>query len=232
MTPYHVNLKPEIGLPPSDGRVAFPIEGSLSVEVMEKGTVVAQDEDPSQLSERLPQHLRGYQTGLRSFISAPVTTGDQVTAVIHFYATYPDAYGPNEVAFAEKIAGQISGAVAMARLYAEIERTQSELRESEERHRALLENNVDALAVVVDGLIEYANPALFRMFGWTETDLKGTSVLDYVVPEERSRARDRIESLEGGERSSHRSTGYGGQMERKSSSRSNQESSHTTARMQ
>ena len=75
------------------------------------------------------------------------------------------------------------------------EEAEAALRVSEERNSALLDNNVDALVVVVDGSIEYANPALCRMVGRTEAEMLGTPVLDYVVPEDRSRARDRIASL-------------------------------------
>ena len=155
--PRHMIVNSEIDLPPRDGRVAFPLEGSVSAEVVEKGTpVVIHCEDPRQLGERFPQ-LRRYQAGIRSFLAVPVNAGDQVTAVLHFSATDPDAYGPNEMAFAEKVATQISGAVAIARLYADLETKESQLEGSEERNRAIVEAIPDLIfRVREDGtLLDY-----------------------------------------------------------------------------
>ena len=138
--PRHVTVNSEIHLPRRDGRVAFPLEGSVSGEVVGRGTpVVVQYEDPSQPGGRFPQLLEWFQAGIRSFLAVPVTAGDQVTAVLHFSATDPDAYGPNEVAFAEKVATQISGAVAISRLYADLARQESQLKESEEKNRAIVQ---------------------------------------------------------------------------------------------
>ena len=146
VTPRHLTVNSEIDLPTRDGRVAFPLEGSLSGEVVKRGAVVAvRAETESQLTEKTSRLLRGYRSGIRSFLAVPVWAGDQVTAVIHFSTADPDAYGPNEVAFAEKVAIQISGAVAIARLYADLETRDSQLQGSEERNRAIVQTIPDLI---------------------------------------------------------------------------------------
>ena len=65
------------------------------------------------------------------------------------------------------------------------ERRQSEqaLRDSESRNRAILETVVDGIITIDErGLIESANPAAERLFGYTEAELKGRNV-KFLMPE-------------------------------------------------
>ncbi len=68
------------------------------------------------------------------------------------------------------------------------------LRESEERHRTLLEMSPDGIVVHVDGLVVYANAAACRIMGTDDPDhLLGRPVLDWVHPRHRAVVRSRIE---------------------------------------
>lgn len=77
------------------------------------------------------------------------------------------------------------------------QRTQAEhdLRESQERHRQLLELSPNAIVIHCDGLIVYANPAAARLHGANAPgEIVGKTALDLVHPEwrERVQARQRI----------------------------------------
>jgi PAS domain S-box-containing protein len=78
-----------------------------------------------------------------------------------------------------------------ARLSSEIERqisAETELRRSEERSRAVVENSVDAILVSHSGLCTLVNPAALRMFGYErEEELLGCSVLKLIAVSERDR---------------------------------------------
>ena len=78
--------------------------------------------------------------------------------------------------------------------------TERRLRESEERHRTLLDKNLDGVGLVRDGKIIYANPVLCEMMGCEREEVIGRSPREFTVPEDRERLDRRIvEVLAGGE---------------------------------
>jgi diguanylate cyclase (GGDEF)-like protein/PAS domain S-box-containing protein len=59
------------------------------------------------------------------------------------------------------------------------------LRRSEERHRALIENSYDAIALLDEqGIITYASPATTRLLGYRLEDFVGKSAFSFVHPED------------------------------------------------
>ena len=67
----------------------------------------------------------------------------------------------------------------------ERKRTQEELRTSEERLKALVQNASDAICVVdANTIIQYASPAVERLIGVRPADLVGTSATLYVHPDD------------------------------------------------
>ncbi|MGE5258516.1 MAG: PAS domain S-box protein [Hyphomicrobiales bacterium] len=75
------------------------------------------------------------------------------------------------------------------------ERKQAEdaLRESEERHRQIVESSTDAILVRSGDIIIYANPAALKLFRASHAgELIGKRYLDLVHPDDRSESVDRI----------------------------------------
>lgn len=73
------------------------------------------------------------------------------------------------------------------------------LRESETRYRSLVELSPDGVLVHVNGVIRYANPAVFEMFGTKDKkDLIGRSVLEFIHPDNRELVKARLEEYQGG----------------------------------
>ena len=72
---------------------------------------------------------------------------------------------------------------------------ESLLRESEENLRALTEGIADGVAVVVDGKILLCNSAMADLVGSTVEQLLGTEVIDYLHPDDRERAAERIRDI-------------------------------------
>jgi PAS domain S-box-containing protein len=64
-----------------------------------------------------------------------------------------------------------------------------------EWHRALFEKYVDGVALVVESLVEYINPALARMSGYSAGEARGRPPAEFVVPEDRARLRDRVNAI-------------------------------------
>ena len=91
-------------------------------------------------------------------------------------------------------AGTLSGMVGVSRDITERRRATEALRESEEKYRTLFEQSVDAINIVgVDGRVIEANPAWFRLFGYTPEDMSSYSARDaYIEPEGRARFLEKI----------------------------------------
>ena len=66
-----------------------------------------------------PGLIPQYHSGLRSFISVPLTYKDETIGVLHFSSVKPNAYSDYEVGLAGLIAAQIAGAIENSHLHAE-----------------------------------------------------------------------------------------------------------------
>ncbi len=65
------------------------------------------------------------------------------------------------------------------------------LLESEEKYRTVIENAVEAVFVLQDGMIKFFNPSVPQLTELSEEDLQTTPFLEFVHPEDRAAARDR-----------------------------------------
>ena len=73
----------------------------------------------------------------------------------------------------------------------ELRRTETALRESEIRFRAVFESSVDAIGVSKVGIHTFANPAYLALFGYeSNADIIGKPILDLIAPEEHPKIRE------------------------------------------
>ena len=69
-------------------------------------------------------------------------------------------------------------------------RMEQELKSSEQRFRALIDNSADAIALVTrHGIVTYASSSSCRVMGYTPDDLLGLSLIELVTPELRDAIR-------------------------------------------
>ena len=84
-------------------------------------------------------------------------------------------------------------------LEADRRQTESTLRSSEERFRAMIENATDLVTVLGrDGTILYQSPSVERILGWAPGELSGQKVLDWIHPSDHSAARTALGLLHAG----------------------------------
>ena len=77
------------------------------------------------------------------------------------------------------------GVVGIRTDITELKQREQALQESEERWRALVENNPEGIAIVVEQQLVYLNPAGCRVFGAGSADeLIGRNPLDFLAPED------------------------------------------------
>jgi PAS domain S-box-containing protein len=83
-------------------------------------------------------------------------------------------------------------------LFRNLKKSETALRESEERYRRLVELSFDAIGVHTGGEIVFLNPTAARLLGATEPEqILGKSVLDLVHPDYRGAVSERIQQVLG-----------------------------------
>ncbi|MDP6453668.1 MAG: GAF domain-containing protein [SAR202 cluster bacterium] len=105
----------------------YPLVGSLVGSVVhERSTVWINDVTSDQIESELPGLAPGYAAGIRSFLGVPLIHGDNLVAVLQVRSCEPRAYSDHHITLAERVGIQIAGAIANARLHADLEREAKE----------------------------------------------------------------------------------------------------------
>jgi PAS domain S-box-containing protein len=113
------------------------------------------------------------------------------------------------VALMKDAEGKVMGFVGISRDITQRKQTEEELRQSEERYRALFENANDAIVTfTLEGIVTSVNRGLEALLGWSREELIGQHYRKFVTPasvavgEERTRrflAGERLPSIFEGE---------------------------------
>jgi len=75
-----------------------------------------------ELTVQFPSFRHAREAGLKSLLAAPLIWWDGVVGTLNLHSKHPDPYGPDEQTFIGQVATQIAGAVANARLHADLGR--------------------------------------------------------------------------------------------------------------
>jgi PAS domain S-box-containing protein len=111
---------------------------------------------------------------LRAVVAAPVMGEDGLLGVLQAGHRTADAFGPDAVRLIEALAGQVSIAVANARLVERLAASQAGLEASEQRYRFLVENSPDIIyATDAEGHITYFSESAERTLGRSPAEVVG-----------------------------------------------------------
>lgn len=197
---------PHIGL-------RLKIESSLSGQCVRSGEILRCDdtEDDSRVDREACRRI-----GARSMIVVPLRHAEQVVGVLKVISSRTHAFDDRDVDTLRLMAGLIAAAMSHTRefearqaLLEERTAALARIRESEARFRAIFEGAGIGVAVVdLGGSIVQSNPALQRILGFSEAELRGKTIAEITHPEDIDADTELFEELIAGER-------HGYQMEKR-----------------
>jgi len=115
--------------------------------------------------------------GITSMLDVPVWFQGKVVGVIcHEHVGPAREWSGEDISFASSIASMISLALEESRW----QETMDALARSEEKYRQVVENASEAIAVVQDGRVRYANPQCTQLAGFSLEELYTKPFLDFV----------------------------------------------------
>ncbi|HEX7263735.1 MAG TPA: PAS domain S-box protein [Candidatus Dormibacteraeota bacterium] len=149
----------------------------LAGQVWESGSPIAITDVGAEGSAR---SAAAVATGLRGIAGFPVRSGRRVVGMISLHTWAPRPLDEGLAAVMNDIGSQIGE-------FVERKRAELALQESEKRMRSVLDNVSDGLATLDHtSVIESANPAVVKLFGYLEEELIGQSVDALIATTHRS----------------------------------------------
>ncbi len=162
-------------------------------------------EDYQTWSGRIPEKVLD---SLRSIVGIPLKYRGRVLGVIGLANVEDEkSFTGEDIATLERFAALALIALEKARLYADVrhelrerEKTESVLRESENRYRTFLESSPDPIVVYdMQGVVSYVNPAFEQTFKLSREELLGKQI-DFVPQKNWPETREAIKRMLSGKK--------------------------------
>jgi PAS domain S-box-containing protein len=155
-----------------DQNSVFPLTGSINEEIVRRRSgVLIQIENESELGGRFPRLSKDFRLGIRSVMTVPLISKDQVIGALHLRSLKPNAYTESDLRLAERVGNQIAGAIASAQLFMERNQAEEALREFESKFRDLVENSMAGVYLIQDNVFKYVNSRFAEIHGYELEDL-------------------------------------------------------------
>jgi len=186
----------------------LPLDGTAAEEIYKtRSSLFIHKENLEEAFRKFPKLNAALEAGMQSMIIVPLIRGDRVIGILNILSSQPNAYTRADVEIAEKVATQIAGAIANARLFRELRRTVEALKESELRNRNLVEAaGISGLGIVIfkgdqPGKVacQFANEEAQRITGYTGEELSRIPFHDILHPPHREAAMRHYQSHLGGD---------------------------------
>ena len=150
----------------------YPLKGSINEGVIRtRSGILIQNQEEGAL-RRFPALQSSFRAGIRSILTVPLISKDQVMGVLHFRSLQAGAYKEADVRLAERVGHQIAGAIANAELFVEQKRVERELSIERARFQTLAEHAPFGMLMVDKaGSFRYVNPKFEELFGYDLKDI-------------------------------------------------------------
>jgi signal transduction histidine kinase/DNA-binding response OmpR family regulator len=164
-----------------------PLIGTATEKVFKtkSGFIIQGKEEPEIITE-FPGDLPSLRSGIHSSIAMPLISNDQVIGSLILASIKDQAYTDNELRVAQRVANQISGAIANAQLLTERNRMEKEARVLE--HQLRQSQKMEAVGQLAGGIAHDFNNSL--------TLIKVCSQLALLELKEGDPVRDKIQQID------------------------------------
>ena len=126
--------------------------------------------------------------GYASSLGVPLKAGSEVFGALTIYSSHPGAFNADETKLHTTLADNLAYGITTLRSLEAKQRSEDELKQSEERFRKFFEDHSSVMLIVdpYTGSIIDANPAAEDFYGWSIEELRRMSMLDIntITPEE------------------------------------------------
>jgi PAS domain S-box-containing protein len=116
---------------PIEGRnvgTTFPLAGSFHEELIRTRTAFIMDPTSLEaLAKRSPAAQNSYKAGIRSMLNVPLISQGEVIGSLNFRSKTPHAFTERDLSLASRIGDQIAGAIANAKIHANLKRAEQEM---------------------------------------------------------------------------------------------------------
>ncbi len=120
----------------------------------------------------------GYRHGVRAFLSVPILFQGNVIGAFSLSSHEKNVFPPSALSILHPIVEQIGLSIEKTRLY-------TELRNSEEKYRLLVETARDMVfSIDLEGRFRYVSPSAFSLTGYTVEELLDLGVSDKIIYED------------------------------------------------
>lgn len=159
-------------------------------------------QDPRHGPSAIAEHCRA--AGIQSLAAMPLRSGEEIIGALGLASRQPRDFNA-QAGFLAILTGQVAAAITNARLFETLQQellqrqeTLRQLRESQERFRAISDQSPLAISLVDrNGRYQYLNPAFVAMFGYDLSELRTRADwfrLAYPNPDYRREVMERWEA--------------------------------------
>jgi PAS domain S-box-containing protein len=167
-----------------------PLDDPFNENVVSRrqGILIQVENESELVNKGYPNLVKHFRAGIRSAMTVPLISKDQVIGMFHLQSLKPNAYTELDLRLAERVGNQIAGAIANAQLFTERKLAEEALRRSEEKYRTILENIEDGYYEVdLAGNFTFFNDSMCRILGYPKEELMGMNDRQYTDKEKAKR---------------------------------------------
>ncbi|MGZ3845028.1 MAG: PAS domain S-box protein [Flavisolibacter sp.] len=119
--------------------------------------------------------------GYRSLISLPIIVGSGIEAVFTLYRSETFFFNDEEVKLLQEATNNIAYAIEKLHLKELQQQAETELKESEEKFRKLVEETLAGVFILQDGKYVYVNPQFQKISGYSMAELLGGISFEQLI---------------------------------------------------